>query len=62
MTCDGFGDVFDVTGDGTGAGSYHTSPSSGGICASDNLGLGHGVSLPMPQAATQQRLPVDAPK
>ena len=53
---DGTGDVLDVTGDGcagpgdvldgNGAGSCHTSPSSGGICASDKLGPGDGVSLP----------------
>ena len=53
---DGNGDVIDVNGDGcaglgdvldgTGAGSCHTSPSSGGICASDKLGPGDGVSLP----------------
>ena len=39
--CDGHGDALD----GTGAGSYHISPSSGGICISDNLGAGDGVSL-----------------
>ena len=40
--CAGSGDVFD----GTGASSCHTSLSSGGICASDQLGPGNGVSLP----------------
>ena len=49
------GDVLDVAGDGcarpgdvlngTGAGSCHTSPSSGGICASDKLDPDDGVSL-----------------
>ena len=56
MNGEGSGDVIYVTGDGcvgpddvldgTGAGSYHTSPSSGGICASDKLGPGDGVSVP----------------
>ena len=40
--CAGPGDVFD----GTGASSCHSSPSSGGICASDELGPGDGMSLP----------------
>ena len=43
--CDGCDGTFDAL-DGTGASSCHTSPSSGGICASDKLGPGDGVSLP----------------